>query len=245
MSDLHPTPRLYDIDLADPGVTRVVRRRVGTRTVDLIGRTGEIATSLSVVVPVGGVAGRPAVEAMVGWNPTGVRVEVLVVEHRDDPGRTVLRDHLARSGRAWRVIERPLGGRVAALTAAATGSTQEFVVIASGGQPPFHLISAALSHMWADGCDAAMLGYSPSARGEVEEPVADPSAELASWIGLRGASSPDRLVILRRWVARWLFNELPRAIDPGEELSDRARLLGIGIVQMDAATPDIADSVRS
>ena len=48
---------------------------------------------------------------------------------------------------------------------------------------------------------------------------------------------------MRRWVARWLFNEITRAISPADEVADRARLLGIGIVQIasfssDAPLPD-------
>jgi hypothetical protein len=43
---------------------------------------------------------------------------------------------------------------------------------------------------------------------------------------------PGRLVILRRWVARWLLNEITRAISPAAEVADRTRLMGIGIVQL-------------
>ncbi|CAB4530504.1 unannotated protein [freshwater metagenome] len=34
---------------------------------------------------------------------------------------------------------------------------------------------------------------------------------------------------MRRWVARWIFNEIGRAIDPVAEIAERARLLGVAI----------------
>jgi hypothetical protein len=37
---------------------------------------------------------------------------------------------------------------------------------------------------------------------------------------------------MRRWVARWLFNEITRAISPADEVADRTRLLGVGIVEV-------------
>ena len=49
---------------------------------------------------------------------------------------------------------------------------------------------------------------------------------------VRGAVTAGGLVLMRRWVARWLFNEITRAISPADEVADRTRLLGIGIVEL-------------
>ncbi len=230
MSDLQP--RLHDVLLDDPSVTRVVHRRAHGTAPRLLTRATGIATSVSVVVPTGGSSGQPFVDGVSAWNTAGLRTEVLVVESADDPGRAVLRDRLSRSGLSWRVLERPAGGRVATLAAVAEAVEQEFLVIPTSGDAPFEQVDPALCHMWTDGCDAAMLELRPT--GEVD---GDPSAQLAAWLGLHGAAEPGRIVVLRRWVARWLFNEITLAIDAGEEVADRARLLGMGIVRLDHERP--------
>ena len=43
---------------------------------------------------------------------------------------------------------------------------------------------------------------------------------------------------MRRWVARWIFNEVTRAISPAEEVADRARLLGVGIIAVASFSSD-------
>ena len=207
-------------------------RRHDDRAAGLLQHSGPIVTSLSMVVPAGGSAGERYLEGLDAWNPDRIRVEVLVMESPDDPARSVLRDRLTRSGRSWRALPRPPGGRVAALAMSAQDAEHEFVLIGSGGPSPFALVGPALSHMWAEGGDAALLDVRPETALGAERSVPDPSAELATWLGLGGVPVPGRLVLLRRWVARWLFNELTRAISPADEVADRARLLGIGIVRM-------------
>ncbi|HLU42491.1 MAG TPA: hypothetical protein VKZ55_08850 [Microthrixaceae bacterium] len=242
MSDLHPSPHVHHAQLDDPYVTRVVHRRAAPPALRLLTGAAGISTSVGVVVPMGGSAGQPFVDGLRGWDARGLRLEVLVVEHPDDTARPVLRDRLSRSGRSWRVVERPLGGRVAALAAAAEAAEQEFLLIPSSGEVPYEAVPEALSMMWTEGCDAAMLERQPTQVHELAA-IGDPCAQLAAWLGLHGPAVPGRLVVLRRWVARWLLNELTRAIDPGEELADRARLLGIGIVRLDArAEPRVLDS---
>ncbi len=230
MSDLdHPHPHLPELD--DPTVTRLMVRRHDDRAAGLLEHSGPVVTSLSMVVPTGGSAGERYLEGLDAWNPDRIRVEVLVMESPEDPARSVLRDRLTRSGRSWRALRRPQGGRVAALAMSAQDAEHEFVLIGSGGPAPYALIGPALSHMWAEGGDAALLDVRPTLHLD-SIPDPDPSAELSAWLGLSGAAVPGRLVLLRRWVARWLFNELTRAISPADEVADRARLLGIGIVRM-------------
>lgn len=231
-------------DLEDPTVTRLMVRRHDDRAAGLLAHSGPVVTSISMVVPSGGSAGERHVEGLEAWNPDRIRVEVLVMESPEDPARSSLRDRLARSGRSWRVLPRPQGGRVAALSMSAQDAEHEFVLIGSGGPSPYALIAPALSHMWAEGGDAALLDIGQ--QGDlIEAPMCDTSMELAVWLGLSGVSVPGRLVLMRRWVARWLFNELTRAISPADEVADRARLLGIGVVRMslDAGANDTA-SIR-
>ena len=230
MSDLEP--QLHAPVLEDPSVTRLLLRRAdGGRCSELLERAGAVATSVSVVVPVGGAAGEPTVLAMAGWRPERVRVELLVMETDQDPGRPVLRESLARSGRSWRSVARPPGGRAAALAAAAAAAEHEFVLVGSDGAPRYEMVEPALSLMWAEGADVALVhagADDPVDPGDAE----DPSATLSAWLGLRGAVPDGRLVLMRRWVARWLFNEITRAISPADEVADRTRLLGIGIVEL-------------
>ena len=83
----------------------------------------------------------------------------------------------------------------------------------------------------------ALLHAGPDDRPEPAD-ADDPSATLAAWLGLRGPVPQGRLVVMRRWVARWIFNEVTRAISPAEEVADRARLLGVGIIAVASFSSD-------
>ena len=196
MSDLQP--RLHDVLLDDPSVTRVVHRRAHGTAPRLLTRATGIATSVSVVVPTGGSSGQPFVDGVSAWNTAGLRTEVLVVESADDPGRAVLRDRLSRSGLSWRVLERPAGGRVATLAAVAEAVEQEFLVIPTSGDAPFEQVDPALCHMWTDGCDAAMLELRPT--GEAQD------------VALEGASGAR---VLHRAGAAWSGGGQNRTADTG------------------------------
>lgn len=230
MSDLEP--HLHAPVLEDPSVTRLLLRRSDAgRSTELLERAGAVATSVSAVVPVGGAEAEPVVLAMADWRPDRIRVELLVMESEQDPGRPVLRECLSRSRRSWRSVARPPGGRAAALSAAAAAAEHEFVLIGTGGTPRYDLVEPALSLMWAEGADASLV------HAGIHDPVdpedaKDPAVMLATWLGLRGAVPDGRMVLLRRWVARWLFNEITRALSPADEVADRTRLLGIGIVEL-------------
>jgi hypothetical protein len=230
MSDLEP--HLHEPVIEDPSVTRLLLRRAdGGRCAELLERIAAVATSVSVVVPVGGAGGEAVVDAMSRWTSERVRVELLMMEGDGDAGRPVLRERLARSGHPWRSVKRPPGGRAAVLGAAAAAAEHEFVLVGSGGAPEYDLVEAALSLMWAEGADVALIHAGPDDPVDAEGMV-DPSQTLSAWLGL-GAAVPDgRLVLMRRWVARWLFNEITRAISPAEEVADRTRLLGVGIVEV-------------
>ncbi|CAN5675390.1 hypothetical protein BH10ACT3_BH10ACT3_04030 [soil metagenome] len=248
MSDLDPL--LHDSSFEDPSVTRLLVRHPGLgRAGSMLDSMSAVATSVSIIISESGPLGEVHLESTTGWRPAGVRVEMLVLECPTDPGRLALRDALSRTRRSWRVLERPLGGRASAIAAAIEQSEHEFVIVSTHGAGPFELVTPALSHMWVEGADVALLQWETESSGGhaadradapppvSADPVGDAARELAEWLGVSGVSVPGRLVVMRRWVARWLFNEISRAIDPAEELADRARLLGIGIVQMIEPAP--------
>jgi len=253
MSDLDP---LFDgTSLDDPSVTRLLVRHIGLgRGAQMLERAAAVATSVSVVITESGDSAEQHVDSAAQWRPAGVRVEMLVLEDPADPTRLQLRDALSRSGRSWRVLERPMGGRASAIAAAVEQSEHEFVIVSTFGGGPFELVAPALSYMWVDGADAALLQWESEGPDTEPAPGLDPfdlavsaegadvdaAAVLADWLGLSGAGATGRLVVMRRWVARWLFNEIGRAIDPAVELADRARLLGIGILQLIEPRPPTA-----
>jgi hypothetical protein len=230
MSDLEP--HLHAPVLEDPSVTRLLLRSADSgRCAGLLERAGAVATSVSIVLAAGGVTGEPTVETMEDWRPEHMRLELLVLHGDQDNARPAMRERLARSGGTWRTVSRPPGGRAASLAAAAEAAEHEFLLIGTGGRPPYDLVEPALSLMWLEGADVALVAAGSEDQVDPSD-AEDPSAALSSWLGLTGPVPPGRLVVMRRWVARWLFHEITRAISPAEEVADRTRLLGIGIVQM-------------
>lgn len=213
-------------------------RRVGDgRGAHLLGRAAAVATSVSVVAPVGGEAALPVVAGIEDFSSPHVRVELLVMDDETDQGRSVLRERLARSARSWRKAARPPGGRAAALAAASIAAEHEFIVVGSGGAPRYDVVENALSVMWIEGADIALI-HAGEDDPACDDDAVDPSVTLSRWLGLSGQIPEGRLVLMRRWVARWLFNEITRAISPADEVADRSRLLGIGIVQLAWFTVD-------
>lgn len=236
MSDLEAHPPAPVLE--DPSTTRLMLRRVGDPSrVGLLERAGAVATSITVVVPVGGDSASSMVEGLDRFESTHARVELLVMEDDLDEGRQALREQLARSSRSWRSACRPPGGRAAALSAAALAAEHEFVLVGCGGHPRYDQIDTALSLMWIEGADIALIHAGADDVAGADDPE-DPSSTLSSWLGLSAPPLEGRLVLMRRWVARWLFNEITRAISPGDEIADRARLLGIGIIQLAWFAPD-------
>lgn len=63
-------------------------------------------------------------------------------------------------------------------------------------------------------------------------PAPDAAARVAAWLGLSEDPVPGRLVVVRRWVARWLLSDVGRAAAPVEEFADRARVLGLSVVEL-------------
>ncbi len=201
-----------------------------------------LVTGLSMVVLAAGAEAFHHVSAVLDWAPPELRVELLL--HVPDEQVTRRLDQLAWPWSA--VLPRGDGtsclDRMATMDAATAQATGEFVVVTapeSGGDPTPLLASLdeALGIMWVDAADAMVLGG--GLRSSEMVPGPDARAEhLAVGLGLwRGAGERRAtMVVLRRWVARFLFEEIGRAIDPMQELTERVRLLELRLV----AVTDIA-----
>jgi hypothetical protein len=124
------------------------------------------------------------------------------------------------------------------LDAVSQSSGSEFIVVSFGEAVPWNAIATAMAALWVDGSDVVAVGGIGSAASfPVDE--AEMHSRLAECLGLvanggigdRGGHG--RFVLVRRWVARWLFSEIPRGVDVSEELADRARLLGLRMLVLD------------
>lgn len=171
--------------------------------------------------------------------PPGVRVEFLVLDDHTNPRRRELVGVVDQHGDAVRLVPRPAEEGCVLLEAVSQSSQSDFVVLAFGDPVPWGVVSSALGELWADGADVVAVGG-------VGAGAAFPSKEaglhehLAECVGLTdttergGDGGHGRFVLLRRWAARWLFGEIPRGADVREELADRARLLGLRMLVLDA-----------
>ena len=192
---------------------------------DVPGRAARgVTTSLAIVVA--GLEPRDAAALVAEVQdsvPAGARQEYLVLDDHTNPSRRQLVNALQGVGDAMRLVPRPSGGRATEFDALSLSARSEFLVVALGARPPVGLLASALGLMWSRGSDAVAVV------GEGVEPVeGDTGMQLVEYLGMRslGATAP-RVVVVRRWVARWLFSEIDRALDPGDEVADRARLLGL------------------
>lgn len=202
-----------------------------------VGRAG-LATSLAVVV-----AGRSPRQAMAlvaeasGNVAAGVRLEYLVLDDHGDPGRRALFEAMQSTGGVTHFVRRPGGGRAVELDALTVAATAEFVVVCGERIDLLEALDAALGIMWVDGADAAVVGAAPDGPdpGPGSGPVGlDAAGRLAGYLGIGMTAPGGQMVVIRRWVVRWLLSEIERAVDPAEEFADRGRLLGFGMVELTA-----------
>lgn len=190
-----------------------------------------IITSIAVVVA--GVAPHEVSSLMHmvdRYRPGDSRVEYLVLDDHCDPNRRELLEAVGMAGDSHRVVPRPSGGWAVELDALTMAATSEFVVVLNGSCELLCPLETALGSLWIHGGDAASIRGSVGPSGTVDP--GDDAARLTSHLGL-AAQGGEHLVVLRRWVARWLLNEMDRALDPGAEFADRARLLGLTLVELD------------
>ena len=178
-----------------------------------------------------------SVTAAIEWAPPEFRVEFVL---RDPSPATT--DRLDLLAWPWRAVAGG-DGRASSLDAATAVSAGEFVVVASGPRrgtpapgPMFEHLRDALGLMWVNGADALVLGPFADAPpfADVTAVGSGPDARperLAAALGLRNGGGPT-LVVLRRWVARFLFDEIGLAIDPMDEFADRVRLLELRLLEV-------------
>jgi hypothetical protein len=232
----------------DPEATHIVVRSTDrSGPSDLTRQRRGMLTSLSVLLTGGGDAVAEQVRQVTDWAPPQFRVEFELVAGPEDPEVMAIADRLDELAFAWSVLSPPAGGRGPALDHASAESTGEFVVIPGGGDVPVDALSDALGLMWVNGADALVIaagsGAGPDVSADVPADVpADIDAATAGQdrraerlgvaLGLRRGEDRPAVVVLRRWVARFLFDDLGRAIDPIEEFAERVGLLELRLLEV-------------
>lgn len=211
------------------------RRRTRTRLAVVVAERGEAALSVLRDVTVGA--------------PRQFDTELVVVDPDPGDGGTSMA-HVAHlldpMAWPWVGVERPAGGRADALDLATATAVGDFLVVPRDGTAVAEL-PPALGHLWVHGADALVVsrpgaGGAPGAEPNVPSGVVAGEGDAASRVGRRLAEAlglrtaePDvpapAMAVLRRWVARFLLDELGRALDPLEEFESRTRLLDLRLVE--------------
>ena len=178
-----------------------------------------------------------------GTLPSTARHEILVLDDHTNPQRRDLVQALEGCGDAMRLVPRPSGGAAVEIDALAISCGSEFLVVPMGAEPPLAALEPLLELMWARGSDSGVvLADAGSAAICADQDTASQFttyAGLTSTGGKLGGTDPGRLgsrvLVVRRWVARWVFSETERALDTADEVADRARLLGLEMDTVDSA----------
>ena len=198
--------------------------------------TPEVATSVGLLLC--GVDGAEAITLVDGLRAAlwpGCRAEVIVLDDHGDPGRRALFEAVRDLPERAHFVPRPAGGTVGQLDAMTSTATCEFLLFPTGGAIPFEGLERAMRQMWVDGSDAALIVSDPASVITRDLSSADAAGRLAVSLGVGARRPPNRLVVMRRWVARWLLTDVERSLDPIEELADRGRLLGFAMAVVAAA----------
>ncbi len=228
-----------DLTVDDPTATYVVVRSTDrSGPTELTRQRRGMLTSMSVLLAGDGGGLAEQVASVTDWAPPQFRVEFVFVAPPEAAEVSAVTDRLDGLAFSWSVLDVPEGGRGPALDRASGESTGEFVVVPGPGPVPAEALSDALVHMWVNGADALVIssgrsttpaGVAQSGDGDVADLRAD---RLRAALGLRRGDGGPAVVVLRRWVARFLFDELGRAIDTAEELADRIRLLELRLIEV-------------
>lgn len=150
----------------------------------------------------------------------GIRPEVLVVTRNDRP--TVRSKRSARSRQPYRLRYHavPDDCLCTAIVSGVEHASNEFIVVPRFGPDPLTGLPVVLGHMWMEGADMAVIATSQS------DLVGDELiSALPKWLGLVNCDDAIVTVVMRRWFAKWIFNEIDQMSNPTEELADRIRLL--------------------
>ena len=227
-----------DLPVDDPSTAHVVvHPSDGSGVAELTRHRRGMLTSLSVLVTSAGPDASALVHAVTDWAPPQYRIDFVLVADGPEPDvgdRAGISRHLDRLAWAWESVERPAGGRASAIDRASAVSTGEFVVVATAGVTSVEPLTGALGHLWVNGADALIVGGTAPDPGIADDSGDTRADRLGAALGLRrGApgSSPG-IVVLRRWVARFLFDDIGRALDPIEEFAERVQLLELRLVEV-------------
>lgn len=230
--------RIGTTDGGRDGLHRIVDTTVLESSDSVARHRHGLSTGLSVVVVADDDVAAAQVAAVVDWAPPEFRVEFVL----GDPS-PALTDRLDALAWPWTSVAVP-DGRAGALDAATAQSSGEFVVMAAGTgssdvdelKGTFDRLGEALGLMWVNGADALVIGPTDGAPPFSDITAVGPGPDqrpdrLAVATGLRRAGG-RHLVILRRWVARFLFDGIGAAIDPLAEFGDRVRLLELRLLEV-------------
>ncbi len=232
-------------EVRDPWDERIVARRTGDRhAVVVADRAAGLLTGVAVLVPSDGRAA-PLLDRLVRWSPESLRVEqvsLAVVDHPDVRGGravaleeaveqvssdfvVVPMDHTADLDRVPELLVNMwLDGADVGLM----GPTGTRPVVA----PSERVARRRPLFVSPDFDEQSRPDRAADVVAAVAPPSEDTAARVAAWLGLAEAPVAGRVVVVRRWVARWLLNEIGRALDPVAEFADRARILGLGVVEL-------------
>ena len=227
MSTLEPL--LPSAEIIDPSVTRPSRRNAhSARVSTLLQRATAVRPSMSVILTGTDPVNDSLLSAASSWQATGARLELFAFDSTEPAIAGLSQARLQRSDVVHQILSEAPGGQLLGVARAVEKSDHEFVVLASAQSDSMGFLDQCLAQMWIDGADVAVLQLGQQDALAGTQPI-DAATQLARWIASSGAPRVERTIVMRRWVARWIFNEIARAIDPVEEIADRARLLGIAI----------------
>jgi len=240
MSTLEPL--LPAAEVTDPSVTRIlIRNAHSVRVSTLLQRATAVRPSTSVILTGAGPLSDSLLSDASAWQATGARLSFFAFDSNNPSSAAVSLARMQRSDVDHQILAAAPGGQLLGIARAVEKSENEFVVLLSAQSDSLGFLDQCLAQMWIDGADVAVLHLDSLA--DIEG--VDAGTQLARWIASSGSHAPNtaagqvgpaqRVIVMRRWVARWLFNEIARAIDPVEEIADRARLLGVAIAVIGSA----------
>lgn len=236
MSTLEPL--LPSAEIVDPSVTRILLRnassaRIGT----LLQRATAVRPSTSVILTGTSPLNDSLLNAASAWQATGARLELIAFESTEPAHAGLSSERLQRSDVAHQVLSEAPGGQLLGIARAVEKSDHEFVVLMSAQSDSLGFLDQCLAQMWIDGADVAVLLPSTPEGSQTAQhrpdrtttDQGDAASQLSRWIASSGNPNAESAIVMRRWVARWIFNEIGRAIDPVQEIAERARLLGVAV----------------
>jgi hypothetical protein len=232
-------------EVRDPWNERIVARRIGDNyAVSVASRTEGPLTGVAVLVPTD-ERGPALVDRLLGWTPEQLRVEQVALTAVDRPyelgGRAVaLGEAVEQVASDFVVVPMDHAvdlDRVPELLVNMWLDGADVGLMGPAGSQPFveptERVIRRRPWFVSPEFDVAMQ---PDRTTDVivatQLPAEDTAARVAAWMGLSEAPVAGRVVVVRRWVARWLLNEIGRALDPVAEFADRARILGLGVVEL-------------